>query len=63
MTTAHRGDTICSSGGDWDPSGPPLLHLRGTEYGLRIHGLRIETAGPQDAGVDGDGDLGRADHG
>ena len=56
MTTVDRVDTICSRGGDWNPSGQPLLHLRGTEYGLRIHGLRIE------AGDRGE-DLGGSDHG
>ena len=40
MTGAQRPD-IWSDGGDRDPSGPPLLHLRGTEYGLRMYGLRL----------------------
>ena len=63
MTTAHRGDTIGGNGGEGGHSRPPLLHLRGTEYGLRIHGLRIAADGPQGAGVNGDGDRGRSDHG
>jgi hypothetical protein len=31
-----------------DRSGPPLLHLRGTPYGLVIHGLRMAADGPQE---------------
>jgi hypothetical protein len=56
MTTADRVDNFCSRGGDRHRSGPPLLHLRGTEYGLRILGLRI------DEGDRGD-DLRGSDHG
>jgi hypothetical protein len=63
MTTAHRGDATYSQGGDGSHSRPPLLHLRGTEYGLRIHGLRVAVEGRHGAGVVGDGELGRSDHG
>ena len=40
MTTADRADIARSNEGH-RPSGPPLLHLRGTSYGLMIHGLRM----------------------
>jgi hypothetical protein len=63
MTTAHRGDTIGGNRGEGGHSRPPLLHLRGTEYGLRIHGLRIAADGPGGAGVNGDGDRGGSGHG
>jgi hypothetical protein len=61
MTTVDRVDAICSTGDGWDPSGPPLLHLRGTEYGLRIHGLRIH--GLRIEAVDRGEDLGESDRG
>jgi hypothetical protein len=58
MTTAQRRDTVGNNGGDGSHSRLPLLHLLGTEYGLRI-----AADGPQRAGVNGDGDRGRSDHG
>jgi hypothetical protein len=42
MTTADRAGATLSAGA---APAPPLLHLRGTEYGLRILGLRMN--GPQ----------------
>ena len=53
MTTADRAGLILSDGA---AAGPPLLHLRGTEYGLRILGLRMN--GPQ-----ADGDRSESAHG
>jgi hypothetical protein len=49
MTAADRADPTRSHEGP-DRSGPPLLHLRGTSYGLVIHGLRMAAEGPQEAG-------------
>ena len=43
MTTADHTDSVTSSG-------PPLLHLRGTDYGLLIHGLRTASEGRREAG-------------
>jgi hypothetical protein len=42
MTAAEIADCDTVIGHDADRCGVPLLHLRGTEYGLRIHGLRRE---------------------
>ena len=62
MTTADRADTAPKNQGH-RPSEPPLLHLRGTSYGLLIHGLRMAAEGrPEAAHVTGsvlpvDGDL------
>jgi hypothetical protein len=65
MTTADPTGTISGDGGVASRSGAPLLHLRGTEYGLRIHGLRMAGRGPQGDGAGGQADqeLGGCDHG
>jgi hypothetical protein len=55
MATAEGADIIV-----------PLLHLRGTEYGLRIHGLQMGADAPRGPAVDGrpgDEALGGSDHG
>jgi len=49
MTTADCADPTRSNEGP-ARSGPPLLHLRGTSYGLVIHGLRMAAEGPHEAG-------------
>ena len=62
MTTADRAGLILSDGA---AAGPPLLHLRGTEYGLRILGLRMRANWPP-AGMNGpqaDGDRSESAHG
>jgi hypothetical protein len=43
MATAEIADCYMSIGGDGNRCGLPLLHLRGTEYGLRVHGLPMGT--------------------
>ena len=43
MTTADGAGLISSDGA---APAPPLLHLRGTEYGLRILGLRMRASWP-----------------
>ena len=65
MTTADPTGTISGDGGAASRYGPPLLHLRGTEYGLRIHGLRMAADGRHGAGAAGPADaaLGGCDHG
>jgi len=66
MTTAERADIVWRDGGDWKRAGMPLLHMLGTEYGLRIHGLERDGNGPRGAADDGrpgDEDLGGSDHG
>jgi hypothetical protein len=50
MTTAGRIDSATSNGGHWTRSAPPLLHLRGTDYGLLIHGLRKASEARREAG-------------
>lgn len=50
MTTADHTDSATSNGGHQTRSGPPLLHLRGTDYGLLIHGLRTASEGRREAG-------------
>ena len=39
MTSKNGPPGAQSTKGDSDKFGPALLHLRGTEYGLLIHGL------------------------
>jgi hypothetical protein len=66
MTTADRTATISGDGGSGSESGPPLLHLRGTEYGFRVHGFWMGVDGRPGGGVAGrqaDEDLGGCDHG
>jgi hypothetical protein len=56
MTTADPTGTISGDGDCVSRSGAPLLHLRGTEYGLRIHGLRMAVEGRQGDGAGGQAD-------
>ena len=53
MTTAEGAEMIRCERGDGNRGGVPLLHLRGTEYGLRVHGLRMDADGRLGADVDG----------
>jgi hypothetical protein len=65
MTTADPTATISGDGEVASRSGAPLLHLRGTEYGLRIHGLRMDADGRHGGGTAGEAgpELGGCDHG
>ncbi|MDQ1566588.1 MAG: hypothetical protein QOF96_1468 [Actinomycetota bacterium] len=65
MTTADPTGTVSGDGEIASRSGAPLLHLRGTEYGLLIHGLRMAAEGRHGGGTGGgaDQELGGCDHG
>ena len=49
MTSPDLAQGVRSA--DSNQSPPPLLHLRGTEYGLRIHGFPLAERGPFDTGL------------
>jgi hypothetical protein len=46
MKAAERTDVIGAGEAGRNGCSVPLLHLRGTAYGLRIHGLRRDPGGP-----------------
>ena len=50
MTTAGRTDSATSNEGEWTRSALPLLHLRGTDYDLLVHGFRKASEVRQEAG-------------